>query len=161
MGSLLAFLFGKVVDGFWMWAITLGLMLVFIHQSVCLVSLKRVLTFCLVGIGWGLSILSNSEKPEHSGICCWPNWQNLRRSELFLAMENLKQKSCSIAWCDLTHLSSFSPGKPAIELAVRTELLWAASLNWGCWTWEGKPLSNIASGVQLVARLWLFRIGSW
>lgn len=111
-------------------------------EPECLISLERVLTYCWVGIGWGLSILSNNEKSEHSGICCWPDWHNLLLSELFLLMENLNQKSCCLAWHELTDLSSFSPGKPATELAVRTELFWAASLNWGCWT-RGGNLSVI------------------
>lgn len=82
-------------------------------EHECLISLERVLTYCWVGIGWGLSILSNNEKSERSGICCWPDWHNLLLSELFLLMENLNQKSCCPAWHEPTHLSSFSPRKPA------------------------------------------------
>ena len=47
-----------------------------------------------------------------------------------------KLLSC-LTWTDS---SSLSPVKPATELAVSVELLWAASLNQGCWTHGGNLL---------------------
>lgn len=71
-------------------------------EHECLISLERLLSHCWVGIGWGLSLLSNNEKPEHSGICCWPNWHKVLLSELFFIDGKSKSEklfSC-LVWAD-------------------------------------------------------------